>query len=368
MKRAPVSGSVFATTIFLSSAQASDYQVLHSFDGSDGASPNGNLVLDQAGNLYGATFGGGESGLGTIFKLSTAGEYSVVHSFTGGVDGGDPSAGLAIDPSTGDFYGTTTTGGSLGRGGIFRLTAAGQLTVLHDFNRDTDGIAPSAQLTPDGSGNFYGTTYQEGPTGGGTVFELASTGSFKVLHAFRGREGGEPAGRLERHGASLFGVNFIGGSGSGTIFKTKLDGTTTVLCTPNQGVGFAGGPARDDSGNLYGASFWGQGTIYALSRKGTLSTLYAFTGGADGHVPVGELVLTNHGKLYGAANRGGIDDNGTLFKLDLQGNFTLLHSFTGDDGRLPMGGLTKGSDGKLYGTTSMGGSHDQGVIFSVAAR
>lgn len=356
------------TTIFLSAAQAADYHVLHDFDTGDGTNPNGDLVLDKSGNLYGTAPVGGAFANGTIFKLSAGGEFSVLHSFTGGADGRDPEAGLAIDPSTGDLYGTTTGGGSTGWGGVFRLTSAGQFSVLHDFNPDTDGDNPLGTLTRDRRGYFYGTTNQDGPTGDGTVFELTPGGTFQVLHVLRGANGGEPLGRLEQHGASLYGIATVGGSGSGTIFKTKLDGTFTVLATPNKGVGFSGGVVRDASGNLYGASFWDHGYIYSLSRKGTLHTLHAFTGGADGLFPVGDMVLSDSGKLYGAANRGGVGDNGTLFKLDLQGHFALLHSFVGTDGNQPNGGLTKGKHGTLYGTTLRGGSHGNGVVFSVTTR
>ncbi len=110
-------GSALLSTAFVPAAQAKPYHVLHSFSGSDGSTPNGNLVLDSAGNLYGTTAEGGSSGDGTIFKLSPTGDFTLLHSFTGGSDGRGPETGLALDPATGDLYGTTFDGGGprLGR-------------------------------------------------------------------------------------------------------------------------------------------------------------------------------------------------------------------------------------------------------------
>ncbi len=221
-------------------------------------------------------------------------------------------------------------------------------------------------------GNLFGTTFQDG--GGntdGTVFELTANGKFRVLHALVGTDGAEPLGGLVRHGKDLYGVATIGGSASGTIFKVSTDGAFTVLHTLTGGVGLGGGMARDKAGNLYGTDFsGGLGYVFALSPGGTWSPLYSFTGGDDGGIPAGDMLLIGK-QLYGAANSGGAaGEFGTIFKLDLQGNFTLLHDFTGPpgDGAQPSGGLTKGPDGKLYGTTTRGGAHDMGIIFSVSAQ
>lgn len=365
-------GSALLSTAFVPAAQAKHYQVLHSFDGSDGSFPNGNLQFDGAGNLYGTTAVGGSFGHGTIFKLSSTGTFALAYSFTGGSDGSHPETGLTIDPATGDLYGTTTGDGAHGRGGIFKLTSAGVLVVLHDFNSATDGDSPSGALTRDAQGNLYGTTYQDGGRGGGTVFELAVNGEFKVLHALGGTDGSEAIGRLALDGTDLYGITTVGGSGSGTIFEIASDGTFATLHTLNTGVGLSGGMARDKRGNLYGAYSSGEnGYVYALSPGGTMSPFYTFTGGADGRFPVGDMLLTKKHVLYGATARGGANgDNGTIFKLDRRGNFTLLHGFAGAprDGTEPSGGLVRGQGRKLYGTTSRGGDHDKGVIFSVSVR
>jgi uncharacterized repeat protein (TIGR03803 family) len=349
----------------LAPAQANHYRVLHSFNGKDGSYANGNLQLDAAGNLYGTTAEGGEFGKGTVFKLGPRGVYTVLHSFTGGADGGEPSAGLVIDPSTGDLFGTAFNN-------IFRINAAGDLTVLHTLDYDTDGNGSVGALLRDKAGNLYGTTSQGGATDVGTVFEFTRDGTFKLLSALDdGRCGSNPTGRLVLKGTDLYGVaTTSGGDGSGSVFKVAANGTCSAFYSFPDGVGPDGGVARDKAGNFYGTKLGGSSYVYALSPSGTLSKLYTFTGGADGKFPVGDMLLTDSGKLYDVASRGGVGDNGTVFALDLSGTLTTLHSFTGApaDGAEPNGGLVRGSHGKFYGTTIRGGAHDMGIIFSVTKR
>ncbi|MBV8978301.1 MAG: hypothetical protein JO261_08480 [Alphaproteobacteria bacterium] len=355
-------------SIASSAAQARHYSVLHSFSGSDGAGPQGDLALDSAGNLYGTTGGGGASAVGTIYKLSVTGTFTQLYSFTGGADGGRPTVGVTRDPGTGDLYGVTENGGAFGRGGIFKLTAAGVLVVLHDFNEFIDGYSPQATLTRDASGNLYGTTLLDT----GTVFKLSADGSFHILHAFKGGDGAEPLGRLLLHGSDLYGTTTIGGTGSGTIFQLGLDGTYNVLYAPNLGAFMNGGLVRDRKGNLYGGYSTGpNGFIYALNPAGTMSPLHTFTGGDDGRFPNGDMLWSRRThELYGATFEGGPHgNNGTVFKLDRKGNFTLLHGFSGApaDGTAPTGGLIK-RNGTLYGTTSSGGSSNMGIVFAVSTR
>jgi uncharacterized repeat protein (TIGR03803 family) len=356
-------GCALAATMLSSAACANEYRVLHSFNGEDGSYANGNLQLDAAGNLYGTTAGGGEFDKGTVFKLGPSGVFTVLHSFTGGTDGREPGAGLTADPATGDLYGTTANS-------IFRITTGGDLSVLRDLNADTDGENPSGVLTRDKNGNFYGTTWDGGAGGGGTVFELAHDGTFEVLSTL-GFCGTNPIGRLLRKGTDLYGASDgDGGDGGGSVFKVAANGTCTAFYPFADGVGASGGPAGDKAGNLYGAKIGSSSYIYALSPGGTLSKLHTFTGGADGTIPVGDMLLTNGGKLYGVASRGGEGDNGTVFQLDLHGTLAVLHSFTGapTDGTEPTGGLVSGKHGTFYGTTIMGGAHGMGIIFSVTKK
>jgi uncharacterized repeat protein (TIGR03803 family) len=151
-------GAMFVTaTIGTPAAQTQTYTVLHRFTGADGQNPSeyGHLIADSAGDLYGTTSGGGASGAGVVFKLNKTGE-TVLHSFTGGADGGTPYAGLTRD-SAGNLYGTTSGGGASGAGVVFKLDTTGTETVLHNFTGG-DEAKPSAGLIRDSAGNFYGTT------------------------------------------------------------------------------------------------------------------------------------------------------------------------------------------------------------------
>jgi uncharacterized repeat protein (TIGR03803 family) len=155
--------------------------VLYRFTGRDGAVPHGRLIFDAAGNLYGTTHNGGTSGYGTVFQLTPSGALNVLHSFTGGSDGAYPEAGLLADMA-GNLYGTTYGGGAGGQGTVFQLTPSGTLNVLHSFTGGSDGGRPVADLIADAAGNLYGTTSYGGatascPGGCGTVFELTAPAS-----------------------------------------------------------------------------------------------------------------------------------------------------------------------------------------------
>src|ERR1700679_2699606 len=207
------------------------YQILHSFSSSEGSAPTGDLIFDAAGNLYGTLGTGGAHGKGAIFKLSPAGDFTLLYSFTGGSDGGGPVAGLALDPATGDLYGTNTALGSYYAGCVFKLTSAGQLVVLHEFNNDTDGSYANGPLTRDSQGNFYGTTSQGGGYSNGAIFKIAAGGGYQVVHTLTGEEGGRTYGHLTLHGADLY------GDGEGSIYDFNLDGTVTVLAAVTEAGG-----------------------------------------------------------------------------------------------------------------------------------
>jgi uncharacterized repeat protein (TIGR03803 family) len=146
--------------------------VLHSFDSSpDGGHPYAGLIRDAAGNLYGTTYGGGEFGYGTVFKLDATNAETVLYSFGSLRDGTKPYADLLRD-ADGDFYGTTSWGGSSFSGTVFKLDKTGTKTLLHDFTK-TDGQHPVAGLIRDAAGNLYGTTTDGGAFGDGTVFRIS---------------------------------------------------------------------------------------------------------------------------------------------------------------------------------------------------
>ncbi|MGH6839302.1 MAG: choice-of-anchor tandem repeat GloVer-containing protein [Methylocella sp.] len=218
--------------------------VLHSFTGgSDGLFPTSTLIADSGGNLFGTAVGGGASGNGVVFKLSPSGTETVLYSFKGGSDGGAPEGGMIAD-SSGNLYGTTGVGGAsvcidgLGCGVVFKLTPGGTETVLHSFAGGSDGSDPVGGLIADSSGNLFGTTGGGGGSGCGgsgcgTVFKLTPGGTETVLYSFTGgSDGGLPrAGLIADSGGNLYGTTLNGGaSDAGTVFK--LTGTGFVPDVP----------------------------------------------------------------------------------------------------------------------------------------
>jgi uncharacterized repeat protein (TIGR03803 family) len=161
------------------------FTVLHSFTGSaDGGSPYAGVTRDAAGNLYGTTTYGGAYGDGVVFKVDTAGNYTVLYSFCeqfGCTDGGNPMAGVIRD-AAGNLYGTTSNGGRYRSGVVFMVDAAGHETVLYSFTGGPDGRSPYAGLTPGPAGELLGTTFQGGKKSGGVVFEVKPTTNGQPIH------------------------------------------------------------------------------------------------------------------------------------------------------------------------------------------
>jgi uncharacterized repeat protein (TIGR03803 family) len=195
--------------------------ILYNFTGGpDGGEPFGGVVADKGGNLYGSTYFGGMLNFGTVFKVDSYGNETVLHSFTGAPDGKSPTGGLVLDQG-GNLYGTTSAGGTSDLGTVFKIDTFGNVTVLHNFTGDADGSSPYAGLLQNEAGDLYGTTQVKGIGGWGTVFKITASGKFKLLHSFNGIDGGSPRGRLTLDPAgNLYGTTGDGGTyGWGTVFK-----------------------------------------------------------------------------------------------------------------------------------------------------
>ena len=312
-------------------ACAKNPRTLHSFTGypNDGDSPNGPLVRDGAGNLFGTTYKGGNDcnpwGCGTIFKIESDGAETVLHSFAGGSDGAYPFAGLIADKS-GNLYGTTSGGGGTGCSGfgcgtVFKLSADGTETVLYAFKGGSDGEDPQLSLTLDEAGNLYGATLEGGGGTGclgsfgcGIVFKLTADGQETILHAFTGgSDGAYPAGELvlDANGnaygsASEGGSNQCNGGGCGILFRIALDGAETILYTfcDCEGGALPGGTlVLDGAGNLYGTAGGGgngYGTVFKFTPDSIETALYTFQGPPnDGAFPDG-LIGDAQGNFCGA--------------------------------------------------------------------
>ncbi len=304
--------------------------VLYSFQGgSDGALPlYGSLIKDKEGNLYGTTSSGGANGHGVVFKLAPDGTETPLYAFAGGQDGDTPQAGLARD-GRGNLYGTTVSGGANNAGTVFRVAPDGTETVLHSFTGGADGGAPDADLTKVGV-NLFGVA-STGGGGGGTIFELVKgrkgTFTFQVVHAFTGgTDGGSPGAKLTADSAgNLYGTASTGGAyGFGNIFKLAPDGTETVLYSFTGGADGANpysGVRMSLDGGFYGVTSTGGatrgGTVFEVAPDGTETTLHTFTGDVnDGANPYFSGPLAAKGQyLYGATNNGGAHGTGVVFKV-----------------------------------------------------
>lgn len=385
--RAAIAALTLAVVLILGvvatqSARAQTFTVLHSFSGPpDGAGPEGGLVPDSAGNLYGTTANGGVHSLGTVFKLDTTGRETALHSFTGQEDGAHPLYVTLIQDSTGYLYGTTYEAGH-GYGVIFKLNSKGKETVLRTFS-GWDGANPYAGVIRDAKGNVYATTIAGGSENLGAVFKLTGFRKGKVLHSFRETSYGyDPVGPLVQDAkGNLYGTTIAaGGIAGGVVFKLNKRGKETLLHDftgePDGDLPYAG-LILDRAGTLYGTTEQGGttnlGTVFEIDTAGKEVVLYSFTGEPDGNGPgPGSLLMDAKGTLYGTTVLGGTANMGTVFTLDTAGNEKVLYNFTGKgDGGLPSAGLIVDANGNLYGTASQGGDlscnppYGCGVVFKL---
>ncbi len=355
------------------------YTVIQSFRAPTGPTvPQGQLIQGSDGYLYGTTIGGGQYGQGTVFRADTAGNLTVLHSFGFPDSASAPYAGL-VQGSDGNFYGTTHDGGSSGLGTVFKVDSSGNVTILHSFNL-ADGTYPWDSLTQGSDGNLYGTTSADGAQGGGTIFKIDYSGNFTKLHDFSvSTDGSFPtAGLLQANDGYFYGTTQFGGLSYGVIFRADTSGNVTVLYefqnTTDGGLP-AGGLIQGSDGSLYGTAAYGAGgygTVFKIDTGGSFMTLHIF-GGSYGCQPTGNLLQKADGSLYGTTYSCGPAGVGTVFKIDSAGNFATVYAFSNSDGADPYAGLVQASDGNLYGTTMRGGpaptcsAYGCGTIFKVDA-
>ena len=315
---------------------------LHSFKGPPNAShPVAGLLRDKAGDLYGTTLYGGYTtcaslGCGTVFKLDKTGEETLLYKFTGYPDGYFPEA-LLVEDASGNLYGTTYLGGTSGVGTVFTVDRTGKETILHNFAGPPDGGGDGAYsydgVISDKVGNLYGVTFDGGAYGAGVVYKLDPAGKETLLYSFAGGSDGsnpdsgllfDPQGNL--YGTTENGGNSeCGGTGCGIVYELSpqsdgswMETTLYTFCSLSNcadGEIPGGGPLiRDANGNLFGSTVIGGlyrncngdgcGVVFKLDSTGRETVLHSFKNEADGAYPwLG--MMDASGSLYGAAGQGG---------------------------------------------------------------
>jgi uncharacterized repeat protein (TIGR03803 family) len=343
---------------------------------------------------------------------------TILHNFgdgsslpTGTAAGSDASSpGVALlQGKDGNFYGTTSDGGSSGHGTAFVMTPLGVVTILHNFGDSSvmnDGLTPNAALIQ-GTGSdthFYGTTSTGGSQNMGTIFSMTPQGAITILHSFGDGSALNPDGTTATDGVSptaalvlgkdgnFYGTTSAGGTNTtGTAFIMTPAGVVTILHHFGDGTVTSDGLNPNASliqGNGSDTNFYGTtpsggannnlGTAFSMTPTGTVTILHNFGGSAvdtsgnsasDGSFPAAGLTWGSDGNFYGTTTDGGSGGTGTVFLMTTQGAVTILHSFIiGTDGTSPIGGLVQGSNGKFFGTTPLGGSHNAGVSFEVTTQ
>ncbi|MGH6889304.1 MAG: choice-of-anchor tandem repeat GloVer-containing protein [Rhizomicrobium sp.] len=298
----------------------------------------GTLTIDQNGNLFGATVGGGSIGCGIIFEVKADGRERMVHDFAGPPKDGCTAYGPMIEVANDTFYGTAG-GGKDSDGTIFELARDGTVTLLRSFKRGREGYGPG-DIVMDPSGNLYGTT-GGGDDGYGGVFEFTPQRIYHVLYSFKGapNDGSGPIGVIRNASGDLFGTTFVGGKpgcngnlGCGVAFEVAPDGSETVLhfFSEKHADGFnpPAGVIEDGAGNLFGTTLngggycpydpaYGCGTVFELAPDGTETILYSFSknDAKNGALPQAGLVGDGTGHYYGTASEGGAYGYGTVFEI-----------------------------------------------------
>jgi uncharacterized repeat protein (TIGR03803 family) len=384
---------VFCVATALLSPASTTFTSLVSFDVTDGGYPlEISLVQGFDGNLYGTASVGGANGGGVIFKITPEGTLTTVYNFcsqTGCADGDFPYAGL-VQATNGDLYGTTYQGGH-GYGTIFRISSAGALTTLHSFDV-TDGANPDGSLVQATNGDFYGVTVKGGANNEGTIFKITPEGTLTTLYQFCSKtdcaDGEQPtAGLVQGIDGNFYGTTVQGGNltcdspydfGCGTMFSITPGGELTTLYTFCSLSNCADGEnpnglVQAANGSLYGTTFEGgasgSGTVFKVNAADKLTTLYNFcsqTECADGKFPVAGMVQATDGNFYGTTSSGGTGDDGTVFEITAEGKLTTLHRFDGTDGSNVYAVLLQATNGTFYGTTFTGGTDDYGTVFSLS--
>ena len=351
---------------------------LYSFPGApnDGIYPQGGLVKGIDGFFYGSTYYGGAYNHGTIFKIGPDGAFTSLYSFTDNSIVTNLQTAL-VQGDDGWLYGTTAAGGTNNYGTVFKISTNGDFASLYSFAGGNDGLYPLAPLVKGADGNLYGTTYGTNSVYGslyGTVFKISTNGGFTTLHNFAGgirvTNGTNPKGRLVLGSdGKFYGTTYAGGlNNKGTVFGITTDGVFTRLYSftntyPILDGANPAGLVQGFDGNFYGYTDNGgsdyDGSVFKLTTNGLLTSLF----GSFCCSPPTGLVPGADGNIYGTVNgRGGYYYTGRLFKITTNGTLTTVHFFYDNDG-YGLSELVRGNDGSFYCTS--GGGAGYGAILRI---
>jgi uncharacterized repeat protein (TIGR03803 family) len=332
------------------------------FNGANGASPFiVTLAQGRDGKLYGTTYSGGANGLGAVVRINlSTGSSVVLHSFDG-TNGSYPGAGLTL-ATDGNYYGTTVYGGSADIGVLYKITAAGTYTVLHQFTGGSDGSYPYGPPIEARDGSLYGTTSGVPNSNASTIYKLTRSGSYSVVYTFDQVTSGNSAyGLTQGSDGLLYAAPDIGGAdGCGTIVKVTILGVlkaTHPFTCRNGGAQPVGIPAQASDGNYYGTTLvggTGGGVLYKLTPAFGVSILHDFSG--TDVKPQGTLVQGTDSNLYGTSES-------ALYSWSLSGAYSTLYTFTVNP--FNSGGLVQHTNGLFYGAASSAGAYSLGFIYSL---
>lgn len=348
------------------------------------------LIQGEDGNLLGTNSGGGAPyGVGLIVRVSLTGQLSQLYRFclqTSCPDGEFPE-GLYQTPN-GTMYGLTDGGGASGNGVLFQLSRSGKETVLYNFCSQAncgDGMNPTSAPVPSVNGGLIATASGGGAYGQGTLFKVSPTGDLTTLYSFCAQanctDGAVPkTPPLQMANGVIYGTTENGGkNASGNVYAFTPQGKLVNLYSFPSADPFVAVPRliQGSDGNLYGVTQYGgaatnDGSVFKITPQGNFTNLYNFcplSNCADGAAPV-SLIQGSDGNLYGTTQGGGNpNDAGTIFKITPQGVLTTLYTFcqgsTCIDGENPQS-LMQDTNGVFYGTTGGGGSLGGGTVFSLS--
>ncbi len=312
-------------------ATTGEAELVHSFEGV--SAPVGNIIQGRDGSTYGVTSAGGDNGAGVVFQLTREGALNTLFSFPA-----QPTSPLKASTGLmlgwdGSIHGSAPFSGEANDAGMaYKIGTDGKMTISHAFSqlKLDEGRHPLTKMTQAWDG-IYGTTAYGGASDLGTAYKIAADGTLSTLYAFTGKtDGKRPSALATGPDGHFYGVSAGGGAYShGAIFQLTRAGQFELVYSFK---GTDGTPVKDgandyplqsllltSSGNFYGTNIvggsGGYGTVYELTPAGTFTVIHAFTGGADGAYPTGELIEARNGVIYGVTTEGGSNKSGTVFQI-----------------------------------------------------